>query len=287
MREIVIISGKGGTGKTTVIGSFAALAQQVVLADADVDAPNLHLLLSPETVEERPFSGAGVAKIAEDLCIECGRCEKVCQFAAIHDFRIDPRRCEGCAACTLVCPVDAITMEDQNTGTIFLSETKFGPLIHARLHAGGEATGRLVTEVRRIAQETAKQHDSPLLLTDGSPGIGCPVIASLTGAQAAVAVAEPTPSGLHDLRRVIEVASYLRVPVGVCINKWDINEEVAGQIEREAEGMGAKVLGRIPFDSAVDEAMAEGVPLVSRDRGPAAEAISSLWRRLAEWQEGD
>ncbi len=285
MKEIVIISGKGGTGKTTVIGSFAALARQAVLADADVDAPNLHLLLSPETVEERPFAGAGVAIISEDLCIECGRCEKVCQFAAIRDFRVDPRRCEGCATCTLVCPVDAIEMEEQDTGRIFLSETRFGPLIHARLHAGGEATGRLVTEVRRIAQETAEQKGAQLILTDGSPGIGCPVIASLTGAQAAVAVAEPTPSGLHDLRRVIEVASYLRVPVGVCVNKWDINEEVAGQIESEARALGAEVLGRIPFDAAVEEAMAEGVPLVTAGESPAADAITALWERVSEWKE--
>ncbi len=280
MQELVVISGKGGTGKTTVLGSFAALVRNKVLADADVDAPNLHLLLAPEKVSEREYSGANLAVVAEDTCIDCGRCEEVCQFAAIKDRRVDERRCEGCGACAVVCPAQAIAMQPQTTGHVYLSRTRYGPLVHARLLAGAEASGKLVTEVRRLAQEAAHDNDVRLILTDGSPGIGCPVIASLTGVDAALAVTEPTPSGLHDLERVLQVALHFRVPAAVCVNKWDINPELAEKIERVAEGMAADLAGRIPFDEEVAEATAEGVPLVEWGRGAASQAVQALWQKI-------
>jgi MinD superfamily P-loop ATPase len=280
MKELLIISGKGGTGKTTVLGSFAALAQNKVLADADVDAPNLHLLLAPELLEETPYSGANLAIVDEAKCVECGRCDEVCEFAAVRDHRVDPRRCEGCGTCALVCPAHAITMVEQTTGRLFLSETRYGPLAHARLLAGAEASGKLVTEVRELARRVAADRRADLILTDGSPGIGCPVIASLSGVHAALAVTEPTPSGLHDLGRVLSVAAHFRVPTAVCVNKWDINAELTDSIEHLAAERDATLLGRIPFDEAASDAIAEGVPLVESNDGPAARAVKLLWTRV-------
>jgi len=280
MKELLIISGKGGTGKTTVLGSFAALAENAVLADADVDAPNLHLLLAPDLLDERPYSGASLAVVDEAECTECGRCDEVCEFDAVHDHRIDPRRCEGCATCALVCPAGAIAMRPQVTGTVRRSRTRYGPLVHARLLAGAESSGKLVTEVRRLAREVAEESGADLILTDGSPGIGCPVIASLSGVDFALAVTEPTPSGLHDLGRVLQVAAHFGVPSAVCVNKWDINAAVTEEIEHLAQEMRAAVLGRIPFDEAVAEATSEGVPLVERGRGAAAQAVRELWQRM-------
>jgi MinD superfamily P-loop ATPase len=279
---LLIISGKGGTGKTTVLGSFAVLARNKILADADVDAPNLHLLLSPQPVEEKDYSGAKLAVIDEAECTQCGRCEEVCQFAAVRDFHVDERRCEGCGTCALICPVQAIAMNDQVTGRLYLSDTRYGPLAHARLLAGAEASGKLVTEVRELARRVAKERAADLILTDGSPGIGCPVIASLSGVDAALAVSEPTPSGLHDLGRVLRVAAHFGVPAAVCVNKWDINSEVAERIEQLASEMGARPLGRIPFDEAVVNSTGEGVPLVEYDDGPAAQAVRALWTSIVE-----
>jgi MinD superfamily P-loop ATPase len=280
VKELVIISGKGGTGKTTVLGSFAVLAENKVLADADVDAPNLHLLLSPRPVEEKDYCGAGLAVIDEGRCTQCGRCQEVCQFGAVKEFEIDPLRCEGCGTCALVCPVQAITMKEQITGRLYLSETKYGPLAHARLLAGAEASGKLVTEVREVARRVAVERGADLILTDGSPGIGCPVIASLSGVDAAIAVTEPTPSGLHDLGRVLEVAAHFRVPTAVCVNKWDINAAMTEQIERMASSMGATPLGRIPFDETLAESTAEGVPLVAWKDCPASRALTALWAEV-------
>jgi len=282
VKELLVISGKGGTGKTTVLGSFAALAHNKVLADADVDAPNLHLLLSPQPAEERDYRGASLATIDEATCTQCGRCEEVCQFAAVRDSRVDPRRCEGCGTCALVCPVQAITMTPQVTGRLYVSDTRFGALAYARLFAGAEATGKLVTEVRQLARRVAGDRGADLILTDGSPGIGCPVIASLSGVDAALAVTEPTPSGLHDLQRVLQVATHFGVPTMVSVNKWDINADLAQEIERVAVQMGAAPLGRIPFDESVVEATAEGVPVPEWADGPAAGAVRELWEAVAE-----
>lgn len=281
MKQLLVISGKGGTGKTTVLGSFAVLAQDKVLADADVDAPNLHLLLQPKTVCEEDYLGVKLAVKDDERCTECGLCEQHCRFGAITDLRIDPRRCEGCGVCALVCPVEAISMRDEVTGKIYLSETRHGPLVHARLLAGAEASGKLVTQVRERAKEVAARCGTDLILIDGSPGIGCPVIASLAGVDAALAVTEPTPSGLHDLRRVLQVAAHFGVPAAVCVNKWDINPQLTEEIEQAARGMGTPPLGRIPFDEAVADSTAEGVPLVEFvANGPARKAVVELWETI-------
>jgi MinD superfamily P-loop ATPase len=282
MKQLLIISGKGGTGKTTVLGSFAALAQNKVLADADVDAPNLHLLLQPKVLREEDYVGIKSPVKDEEKCTECGLCEQHCRFNAITDLRINLRRCEGCGVCALVCPVEAISMQDEVTGKIYLSETRYGPMVHARLLAGAEASGKLVTQVRERAQKMAAREGIGLVLIDGSPGIGCPVIASLAGVDAALAVTEPTPSGLHDLRRVLQVAAHFNVPTTVCVNKWDINPELTEEIEQVGQEMGAPPLGRIPFDEGVADSTAEGLPLVEFVAdGPARKAIVELWERVA------
>jgi len=281
MKELLVISGKGGTGKTTVVGSFAVLARDKVLADADVDAPNLHLLLSPVPVREQEYQGAKLAITDEDRCTRCGRCQEVCAFGAIEDLRVIARRCEGCGTCALVCPVRAITMQEQITGQVFVSDTRYGMLVHARLSPGAEASGRLVTQVIRTAQAIAAEQQASIVLVDGSPGIGCPVIASVTGADAVLVVTEPTPSGLHDLTRVLQVAAHFRVPAGVCVNKWDINEEMAITIEDAGRRFGATPVGRVPFDESVVEAVSEGVPVVEFSDGLAARAIRELWRNLS------
>jgi len=281
MKQLLIISGKGGTGKTTVLGSFAVLAQDEVLADADVDAPNLHLLLHPKVLREEDYVGAKSPVKDDERCTECGLCEQHCRFDAITDLRINLRRCEGCGVCALVCPAAAISMQDEVTGKVYLSETRYGPLVHARLLAGAEASGKLVTQVREQAKEAAARSGSDLILIDGSPGIGCPVIASLAGVDAALAVTEPTPSGLHDLRRVLQVAAHFGVPAAVCVNKWDINPELTEEVEQVAREMGAPPLGRIPFDEAVAASTAEGVPLVEFvANGPARKAVVGLWEGI-------
>jgi len=283
MKELLVISGKGGTGKTTVVGSFAALADSKVLTDADVDAPNLHLLLDPKQIEDREYSGAELAVVDRDLCTECGRCTEVCEFAAIDNGRVDPRRCEGCATCSIVCPEKAIAMAPQTTGRVYFSDTRFGLLVHARLLAGAEASGRLVSEVREAARRAAEDRGIGLVLTDGSPGIGCPVIASLSGVNAALAITEPTPSGLHDLERILRLAAHFRVPTVVSVNKWDINADVTREIESVAAEFGAATLTRVPFDEAVAEATAEAVPIVEFNDGEAAKAVRALWKEVVDW----
>jgi len=283
VKELVVISGKGGTGKTTVLGSFAALADSKVIADADVDAPNLHLLLSPRQLEDRPYSGAELAVVDRDACTECGRCTEVCEFLAIRDGLVDPRRCEGCATCSIVCPAEAITMQPQITGRLYLSDTRFGLLVHARLLAGAEASGRLVSHVREVARTAAEDGGVDLILTDGSPGIGCPVIASLSGVDAALAITEPTPSGRHDLERVLQLAAHFRVPTAVSVNKWDINPALADDIERLVRELGAVPMRRLPFDEAVAEATAQAIPIVEWNNGDAAKSMRALWDDILSW----
>jgi len=283
VRELLVISGKGGTGKTTVVGSFAVLAPSKVLADADVDAPNLHLLLDPDQLEERPYSGAHLASVDQQACTECGRCTEVCEFGAVRNGVVDARRCEGCGTCALVCPADAIRMIPQTTGRVYISSTRFGLLVHARLTAGAEASGKLVTQVRQRARAAAEQRHVELILTDGSPGIGCPVIASLSGVDAALIISEPTPSGLHDLGRVLQVAAHFGVPTAVSVNKWDINSDLTRAVERLSAALGATTLVRIPFDPAVVDATVEATPVVEWSDGDASKAIRALWEDITSW----
>lgn len=282
MKQIAVVSGKGGTGKTSIMASLAALARgRAVLADCDVDAPDLHLILKPEIRERREFYGLKKASIDQSKCISCGQCEENCRFGAVTDQQIDPMRCEGCGVCYLVCPAEAVTMKDQLSGYAFISDTRFGPMVHAELFPGEEASGKLVTMVREMAREVAGLRGLDLVIIDGSPGIGCPVIASLTGSDLALVVTEPTVSGVHDLERILGVVEHFGIRPLVCINKFDLNLDAASQIEEHCKDLGAGVVGRIPYHSSVVEAMVRAQAVVEGE-GPAADAIRELWARLSK-----
>jgi len=282
MKEIVILSGKGGTGKTSVVGSFAAIAQNKVMADCDVDAADLHLILSPSSKEENEFQSGQVAVIDEDKCIQCGLCQDVCRFDAISDFRVDPISCEGCGFCSHVCPVEAIAMNECKAGEWFISNTKYGPLVNARLGIAQENSGKLVALVRQHAKEIAEQGKLDYIISDGPPGIGCPVISSLSGTNLALLVTEPTLSGIHDLERVLGVCNHFGVPALVCINKYDLNEDNTRQIENYCLKLGVEVAAKIPFDNVVTEAMVKGLSVVEYSDGRVAQEIKSLWHKVAE-----
>ncbi len=280
MKEVVILSGKGGTGKTSIVGSFAAIAENKVMADCDVDAADLHLLLSPSIAERNEFRSGQVAVIDREKCIECGLCQHICRFAAIEDFIVNPISCEGCAFCSHVCPVDAITMQECSAGEWFISQSKYGPLVHARLGIAQENSGKLVALVRHKAKELAREQGIDYIISDGPPGIGCPVIAALSGAHAALLVTEPTLSGIHDLERVLGVCAHFGVPVLVCINKCDINEENTRKIELYCRQQGVEVAAKIPFDTIVTEALVKGMPVVEHSDGNIAREIRKLWDRV-------
>jgi MinD superfamily P-loop ATPase len=282
MRELVVLSGKGGTGKTSIVGSLAALAENKVMADCDVDAADLHLLLQPEVREEHEFWSGQTAQIDPDKCSRCLLCEDKCRFDAIADFKVDPTACEGCGACALVCPCEAITMKENMAGKWFISDTRYGPLVHARLGIAQENSGKLVAAVRQQARELAEAAGLDLLISDGPPGIGCPVISSLSGADLALLVTEPTLSGKHDLERVLELCEHFKVPALVCINKYDINEANTRQIEDYCREHGVKVTASIPFDSAVTEAMTQGLPLVAYTQRGAGQQVARVWEAVAE-----
>ncbi len=262
MKEIVILSGKGGTGKTSVVGSLAVLVKNKVLVDCDVDAADLHLLLNPETKEDNEFWSGQTAVIDENKCIQCGLCQDICRFHAIKNYKVDPLSCEGCGFCSHICKVEAITMQDNLSGYWFVSDTKYGPLVHARLNIAEENSGKLVAEVRKQARQIAEKQNSDYIISDGPPGIGCPVISSLSGARIALLVTEPTLSGIHDLERVISVCRHFGIPAMVCINKYDINLDNSHQIENFCQKQGVYVIARIPFDTVVTEAIVHGMPVV-------------------------
>ena len=282
MKEVVILSGKGGTGKTSIVGSFAAIAQNEVLADCDVDAADLHLLLTPSVKEENEFWSGRVAVIDEEKCTQCGLCQEMCRFEAIEDFRVDPVSCEGCGFCYHVCPVDAITMKESLTGRWFISDTKYGPLVHARLGIAQENSGKLVALVRQQAKQIAERDGLDYIISDGPPGIGCPVISSLSGANLALLVTEPTLSGMHDLERVLGVCHHFGVPALVCINKHDINEDNTRQIEYYCRNQGVGIAAKIPFDNAVTEAIVQGLPVVEYSQGKVTHEIERLWQVVSK-----
>jgi len=282
MRQITVISGKGGTGKTTLVGSFAALAENKVIADCDVDAPDLHLLLHPEIIKREEFKGLKVAVMDKTLCTECGTCEETCRFNAIAStevsgYAVNPARCEGCGACVFTCPQDAITLKERVSGYAFISKTNYGTMVHAQLNIAEEASGKLVTVVRNNAQQVAEKESCELILIDGAPGIGCPVIASLTGVDLALIVTEPTMSGLHDLERIMDVTRHFGIGSVVCINKYDINEENSRRITEFCRQRGVEVVGKIPYDSVVTEAMVAGKPVVEFSEGEVSNAIGDVW----------
>jgi MinD superfamily P-loop ATPase len=280
MKEIVVLSGKGGTGKTSILACFAALADGKVLCDCDVDAPDLHLLLQPQIKETHEFEGLKVAHIDRELCTECGICAAYCRSDAIRNLEVDPLACEGCGLCVHVCPFGAISMRDRTAGDWHISDSKYGPLVHARLRAGEENSGKLVALVREKARGLAETAGVDLVLSDGPPGIGCPVISSLSGASLAMVVTEPSLSGIHDLERILTLCRHFGVRALVCINKCDLSEENSQRIERECAAAGVEVISRIPFDPAAGEAVSRGVPLVELSDGPAAREVRALWERL-------
>jgi MinD superfamily P-loop ATPase len=277
MKEVVVLSGKGGTGKTSIVGALAALAESKVLADCDVDAADLHLLLSPTVKEENEFRSGQVAEIDAEKCNQCGRCQELCRFNAIREYAVDAISCEGCGFCARICPVEAITMRENLAGHWSISTTKYGPLVHARLGIAQENSGKLVAKVRQEARQIAEQQGLAYVISDGPPGIGCPVISSLSGTNLALLVTEPTFSGIHDLERVIEVCRHFGVPATVSINKYDINEDNTRQIEDFCADRGIEMVARIPFDNAVTEALVRGIPVVEYSDGPAAQEIKKLW----------
>ena len=340
MKELVVISGKGGTGKTSLVASFAALADGAVLADCDVDAADLHLVLDPRTIRRESFSGGKRARIDPDRCIGCGKCAELCRFGAVAPpstdtlgtgvlaaspdcrectyckrsctarasseiqammvawpekvglpFTIDPIACEGCGVCAWFCPADAIEFGPAVNGEWYVSDTRHGLMVHARLGIAEENSGKLVSTVRREARALAEQRGVDLILVDGSPGIGCPVIASITGADLVLIVTEPTLSGLHDLGRVADVAGHFGVPGMVCINKWDLNPDVAAEIERQAKERNLTVAGRVRYDRAVTDAQIRKQAVVEYQQNGCAEDIRAVWdavvRALGESRERD
>ncbi len=288
MQELVIISGKGGTGKTSITASFAALAKRAVLADCDVDAADLHLVLEPTILRREPFSGGFRARLLSERCNGCGTCIELCRFSAItpaggpngRSCQIDPSACEGCGVCAWFCPQLAIEMAPAINGEWFVSDMRHGPLVHARLGVAEENSGKLVGVVREQARKVARQTGRDLIMIDGAPGIGCPVIASITGASLVLIVTEPSLSGLHDLGRVAEVARHFQIPAAVCINKWDINPTITGRIERESRERGLEVVGRVRYDRAVTGAQLARRAVVETATAGCAEDIRSIWQRV-------
>jgi len=282
VKQITIISGKGGTGKTVMAAAFAALVKNAVLADCDVDAADLHLLLKPDVKEKHDFTSGVTAQIDKASCTECGMCLNVCRFDAIgDDYAIDPISCEGCAVCSHVCNVGAISMEENRSGEWYVSDTKYGPMVHAKLGVAEENSGKLVTRVRQAASEIAQRDHRDYVLVDGPPGIGCPVIASLSGVNLALIVTEPTLSGIHDLERVVGVAVHFSIPTCVIINKYDINIKNSDAIESLCKKRKIEMLARLPFSEDVVRSVVKGVPIVEFSRDGITRQIIELWSKVA------
>ncbi|HZK25676.1 MAG TPA: ATP-binding protein [Oscillospiraceae bacterium] len=279
MKQIAFVSGKGGTGKSTLVSSLSLLVTDKMLADCDVDAPNLHLLVAGNVIKEDYFFGAKEAIINAEKCQQCGLCSETCRFGAISDeLEIIPLKCEGCGACVLVCPHEAIRLEEVKTGRTYLTNTTQGTFSHALLDIGAEGSGRLVTEVKKNILESYKQEK--WLLIDGSPGIGCVVIASITGSDAVVAVTEPTKSGVSDLERVLGVAHHFQIPSFVCINKYNLNLEITAQLEEYCQLHNCPVIGKIPFDESIVAALQAGKTPVEAGNNKVTQEIIQLWQRL-------
>jgi len=290
MKELVVISGKGGTGKTSVTASFAVLADRAVIADCDVDASDLPLVLEPSNIRRNTFMGGKKARIMPGHCIACGKCEELCNFDAIYydghgngrvskTFRVDPIACEGCGVCVRFCSEKAIEFKTVVCGEWMVSDTRCGPMVHAALGVAAENSGKLVSTVRREARRIAEENHCPLILVDGPPGIGCPVIASVTGASMVLAVTEPTVSGEHDLERILSLTRHFRIPTAICVNKWDLNPEMADHIEDEARHAGARIVGRIRYDRSITQAQLRKKAVVEIE-APCVEDIQSIWNQL-------
>ncbi len=285
MREIIIISGKGGTGKTSFTGAFAHLAADKIICDLDVDAPDLHLLLQPVRERQEEFHSGHEAAIDPEKCTSCGLCASLCQFGAIREngagLAVDPRRCEGCKVCVAFCPAAAIRFPEKHCGQWYVSSTRFGPLVHAQLFPGAENSGRLVMLLKQQAKELAKARGASLVLGDGAPGIGCPVISSLSGAHLAVAVTEPTPSGRHDLERVADLTRHFQVSLAVIINKYDLNQDETYHIEAFCRDRDYPVVAHLPHDPLVTRAMVQGLVVTEMPETDFSRDLRRAWTRIA------
>jgi len=291
MKELVVISGKGGTGKTSIVAAFAALSKNAVFADCDVDAADLHLVLEPDVKQTSDFSGGKQASIIAEKCTGCGKCKELCRFDAIDSdgpandvvektFTVDPVSCEGCKVCVEFCPADAIEFNDSINGQWFISDTRFGTMVHAKLGIAEENSGKLVFLIRKETKRIAEEQKKDLIIVDGSPGIGCPVIASITGADLVLIVTEPTLSGKHDLERVAELAAGFNIPVLVAINKYDLNSDMADQIEKDVLKHNIKVVGKIRYDKAFTKAQIMKTSVVEYTSGAVTEDVKALWRNV-------
>jgi MinD superfamily P-loop ATPase len=291
LKEILVISGKGGTGKTSLVACFASLAPKALLADCDVDAADLYLVLDPRLQSSEDFFGGKKARIITENCTNCGICFDLCRFDAVlksnhagnpdsSEYNIDTIGCEGCGVCAHFCPDDAIVLEQPKCGELYLSETRFGPFVHAKLGIAAENSGKLVANVRKLARETAQKRSADYIIIDGPPGIGCPVISSITGVDIVVIVTEPTVSGLSDLKRVESLSKHFGVPATVCINKYDINAAVTKEIIEYCENNQITVLGRIPYDIAFTKAQIQGVSILEYAQGDLPERVIQIWESL-------
>ena len=284
MKELIVISGKGGTGKTSLLAAFASLANGKVLCDADVDAADLHLVMDPEIKNRQTFQSGNTAVIDTGKCTECGQCRELCRWDAVSEqFHIDPISCEGCGVCVYFCPESAIDFPVDTCGEWFISDTRFGPLVHARLGIAEENSGKLVSLVRKEARQLAEEKNLSLILTDGPPGVGCPVIASIGGSDTVLIVTEPSVSGVHDMELLVQLAEHFRVPAMVCINKFDINIEMSMEIERFCQNKGLTFLGRIPFDPIFTKAMVQGQTIYEYNSDSnAGLAVGQIWEAIGK-----
>lgn len=281
--ELVVLSGKGGTGKTTISTALSELAKDVMRVDCDVEASNFYMYYKGRDLEKEDFYGGKIAILNKDKCIQCGKCEEICRFDAIKNYEIDSFACEGCGTCTLVCPQDAIVLEDEKVADTFITETDQGAIVRAEMGIGSDASGLLISFIRKKAKKF--NIDNKLTIIDGSPGIGCPVIASVTGSDAVLVVTEPTKSGLEDLKRVVTLCEYFEVFIMVCINKYDINEEIAKEIEGYVNDKGLELVGKIPYDDIVMKSINELKPINYYKESIAKKAIEDMWEEIKRFMQ--
>jgi MinD superfamily P-loop ATPase len=286
IKQLAIVSGKGGTGKTTIAAAFASLARDKVLVDCDVDAADLHLLLQPKILTQQKYFGGRSPQVDLERCTQCGLCTDICRFHAIDKGVVDPVSCEGCGFCSHICPEDAITMEEAFSGDWFVSETPYGPFVHARLGIGEENSGKLVTVVRKKAVQIAQEKDLRLILIDGPPGIGCPVTASLTGVNVVLAITEPTLSGIHDLERILKLSDHFKIPSMVCINKFDINLENSTRIASYCETNGSRLIGQIPYEPKVIEALINRKTVMEYPCNEVQGIVRRMWQEVEDTLRG-
>lgn len=281
MKQLTVISGKGGTGKTSLTAALASLASPAVIADCDVDAADLHLVLHPTIEKTLPFCGLDLAVIDDQKCTFCGRCREACTFGAISkDMEVVEHACEGCGVCAYLCPAGAISLVQRQSGQAYVSSTRHGPLVHAALHTAEEASGKLVSLVREQAQQVASQQGHGLIIIDGPPGIGCPVIAAIAGVDLVLVVTEPTVTAVHDLERILGVARHFHIPAAVCINKCDLNEDQVRAIRQHCREAGVDVVGQLPYDTTVTTALVEGKTLIEYGDSEVARQTRMLWQRV-------